>query len=62
MTPSQVLINGLTQARTANAPLDTIQRLEIAVLTDALTRIAALGGHQGELAKAALESVSEANK
>jgi hypothetical protein len=62
MKPSQILINGLIQARANNAPAEMVARLEITVLRDALERIAKLGGHQGELAKSAIESVSETNQ
>ena len=58
MKPSEILTNGLHQARANNAPIEMVQRLEIAVLTDALNCIAKLGGHQGELAKNAIESVN----
>jgi hypothetical protein len=61
MTPSDILTNGLKQAVEANAPQDMIYRLQIAVLSDALARIASLGGGQAIIATAALKSISETN-
>ena len=60
--PVRILRDGYAQAVRLKAPLETVQRLKIAIYEAALNDIASNGGHQGIVAKTALVDASETNK
>jgi len=56
MKSSEILINGLKQARAADAPSDMVNSLKLAIASDALAQLALA---DNEFARQVLEEISE---